>query len=288
MVVDDTLARTFADFDLHASSYVGRRPPVLQLQNHLNDLPRFCHFYQAEISLQCVLNSFYTFRRTIADDFRYREPGAIPLHVLAEADHLQSQLERWRVMFACLLDQCEGKTEDGEAERTKLLRIAHESAIIMNATCLYAEETIYDSFEVNFRTIVSLAAEVLSSAGGIDASKNEFSLDMAVVQPLFLTATKCRSVPIRQQAINLLYMVPGPEGVWDGLIMVKIAERVKQIEEESLHELLNDDFRVPEFRRVHSVDTDIDPKARRSPVFYRRRLNGMDGEWNDVEELISW
>ncbi len=70
--------------------------------------------------------------------------------------------------------------------------------------------------------------------------------------------------------------------------MAKAALLVKVVEEEGLDESFLSTERVPDFGRVHSVDTDVDPKAHRAGLSFRSRPNGMDGEWEDIAHFVTW
>jgi hypothetical protein len=286
--VDKGIVMAFAGLDIQASSYIGRRRPTLALMSDLDLVTEFHDIHEADNCLLRELNGIYSFLRATADNFRYREPGTIPMHVTARAYSMESRLEKWQDALSSLLDRL-GMTLDGRhAQQIALLRIKHQTATVMVATCLHAEETIYDYFSATFRAIVALASDLLTSSSHHNASREDFSVEMGIIQPLYLTAIKCRCVHIRQQAINLLYSVRQSEGVWDGMVMAKIAERVKLVEEEGLTGLSEGDLRVPEFRRVHSVDTDINHKERHARLSCRQRLNGMDGEWDDRVEWLIW
>jgi hypothetical protein len=158
----------------------------------------------------------------------------------------------------------------------------------MIATCLYAEECIYDRFKEQFATIVSLAETLLETTDTFIPrhwDQATFSMEMGIIHPLYVTACKCRDSRIRQRAIELLEAAPLTEGVWHGGVMAAIARRVRFHEEEGHCQIGSD---IPEFRRVHSADLQINHRSRQTTVSFRRLPNGVDGEWDDLVEVIYW
>ena len=64
--------------------------------------------------------------------------------------------------------------------------------------------------------------------------KASFALDLGVVPPLFVTATKCRDRKLRREAIRLLLSSPRREGMWDSILCGKVGEWIMEVEEEGL------------------------------------------------------
>ncbi len=204
------------------------------------------------------------------------------MHGFSERSH------KWRKSFTALLNRPGMKMNCREQQGINVLLIQQKVNTVTIAMCLYAEETIFDEFDAVFDEIVTLAGYVLHRVSSVDSEIFTFCLDTGIVPPLYFTAMKCRCPCIRQRAISLLYSMPCQEGVWNGVVMAKIAERLKAIEEDVLIESSSKSDRVPEFWRVHSADIDIDLEQQRAKVMFRQRLNGMDGEWDDREELVTW
>ena len=286
-LVDNDITQAFARLDVQASIYVGRRPPVVAPVRAWRNSMFFTYIADAETALYQELSGVWTFLRNKADDFRFRDPGNVPLHVLAEAEAIRLSLAQWQQTFLSLLGACEAKLSSREASQAKLLQIHHLTATILMVGSLYAEEALYDAYDKDFETIIRLSTELHRDLYG-GASAKVFSIDMAIVPPLFVSSTKCRDPKIRRQAVELLQAVPYHEGVWNGQMMAKVALRIKEIEEHGLEGGVLRTQRVPEFQRVHSVDMNVDPKACRAGISCRLRPNGMDGEWEDVEFFVTW
>ncbi|TVY23371.1 Transcriptional regulatory protein [Lachnellula hyalina] len=52
--------------------------------------------------------------------------------------------------------------------------------------------------------------------------KASFALDLGIVPPLFVVATKCRDRKLRRDAIKLLMVSPRREGMWDSILSGKV------------------------------------------------------------------
>ncbi|UNI18401.1 hypothetical protein JDV02_004672 [Purpureocillium takamizusanense] len=314
--VDADLALALSRLDLQAAIFLGRRSPTLDAA-HVSSysLSTEGGYQAADRDLTCLTSRLFSFMRTMADDFRYREPGSVPLHVAAEAGKLEDDLAAFRDRN---LAPGTAFMERGLLEETILIRVKYLSASILLATCLAAEEGIYDRFTAQFADIVTLCASLLDGPQRkITPGHCGFALDMGVVHSLFVTACKCRHPGVRRRAVALLDAVPGAEGVWEGKQHARIGERVTQLEECGLDLDLDldrdldldlglkpstdpsdtnptswaaawDPSRVPEWRRIHSVDIDPQIDLRCAQVCFRWRPNGMDGEWDDFAEVITW
>jgi hypothetical protein len=64
--------------------------------------------------------------------------------------------------------------------------------------------------------------------------KASFALDLGIVPPLFVVATKCRDRKVRREAIRLLLSSPRREGMWDSILSGRVAQWIMEIEEEGL------------------------------------------------------
>jgi hypothetical protein len=80
---------------------------------------------------------------------------------------------------------------------------------------------IFDNFDAEFDETVTLAANVIRSRQS--SVPLDFQLDIGVIQPLYLTAVKCRKPWIRQRAMSLLRSIEF-QGVWIAKIQFTIAQ----------------------------------------------------------------
>ncbi|KAH8600109.1 hypothetical protein B0O99DRAFT_503521 [Bisporella sp. PMI_857] len=85
--------------------------------------------------------------------------------------------------------------------------------------------------------------------------KASFALDIGIVAPLFVVATKCRDRKLRREAIRLLMSSPRREGMWDSILCGKVSQWIMEVEEEGLRHFepwdpVGANEMVPEANRV--------------------------------------
>ncbi|KAG9235209.1 hypothetical protein BJ875DRAFT_279511 [Amylocarpus encephaloides] len=68
--------------------------------------------------------------------------------------------------------------------------------------------------------------------------KASFALDLGIVPPLFVVATKCRDRKLRRDAIKLLLNSPRREGMWDSILSGRVGQWIMEVEEEGMGEYL--------------------------------------------------
>lgn len=291
--VDEAITTAFARLDLQAAIFLGIRPPALDPSRVASRIFVFDSVYQeADHALAGLINRVWTFVRTVADDYRYEELGPVPAAVTAQAHAIEKSLDAFNKQYL----SPNSKLEKMLPEQISLLRIKYLTSVVIMSGCLSMEETATDAHAKDFVEMVDLAADIrkrqqqlipnYSGSGG-------FQLDMAVIHPLYLTATKCRCPVTRRRAIQALYTGPDFEGAWEGIVNARIGERVMQLEEEgisfNLEELQDGDLlAIPENARIHSVDICTEPAQCRATVYFGRRPNGPGTEWDDLEEKMTW
>ncbi|OAA72895.1 Zn(2)-C6 fungal-type DNA-binding domain protein [Akanthomyces lecanii RCEF 1005] len=293
LLFDEAITTAFARLDLQAAVFLGVRAPALDPSLVASRIFVFDSVYQeADHALAALINRLWAFKRTVADEYRYGEGGPVPESVKAQAQGIEKNLERFNKQYMAP----NSKVEKMLPEQISLLRIKYLTSVVVMSGCLSPEETVWDAHASDFVEMVDLAADIrmrqqqlipnYSGSGG-------FQLDMAVIHPLYLTATKCRCPVTRRRAIQALHTGPDFEGAWEGVVNARIGERVMQMEEEGVLfdlERLQDGelVDVPESARIHSVDIETEPAQGRAKLFFSRRPNGPGTEWDDWEEEMTW
>lgn len=64
--------------------------------------------------------------------------------------------------------------------------------------------------------------------------KPSFALDLGIIPPLFVVATKCRDRKLRREAISLLTSSHRREGMWDSRLCAGVGNWIMNVEEEGL------------------------------------------------------
>lgn len=237
-------------------------------------------------------------------------------------------LGNWALAFEAFLIKLSSKASHHETSKAEF-RKAKDSRqcavlwisylIILNtlSTCLEPDESSYDKYMPGFQSIVEHAEYILLPQARDDpnsARGARFSFEMAVIQPLYFTALKCRNHNLRHQAISLLH-ISGQEGVWDGKMLAVIAKHIVEHEEcqrnvEALSEQAlvsklpsesdNESLVIPEAARVHGVTLGIiDRINRKVRIEYTKRIfnierkshakSGLQAyEWILLQKSLEW
>ncbi|RMZ39448.1 Zn(II)2Cys6 transcription factor [Aspergillus flavus] len=284
--IDSDIKEAYVKLDLQAAIHVGARAPVL-LVEETKPIPYiFNTFGEAEQKFNAEYGNVMFLSRRAAAPYRYKQPDGIPLEILAEAQLLLERLEQWNLAFHYSYSCQKTQGDPRMTPQVCLLLIQYHMAVITASTCLYAEEMIYDRFLPNFNRMMQLAKKLVSWWHSRPAgSMLGVPVDMGVVQPLYMIATKCRVTSLRQNAIDMLASMPNDKGVWEGPVVASVARRAKDIEELGLNVKIDG---VPEFRRIHAICFDVAQGTRQVDVEFRTRPNGIDGEWDSRKECLSY
>jgi hypothetical protein len=130
--------------------------------------------------------------------------------------------------------------------------------------------------------------------GSYSHLKASFALDLGIVPPLFVVATKCRDRMLRREAIALLMSSPRREGMWDSLLCGKVGEWIMEVEETGMMEFemfnpVSTSELVEEDKRVMIKEILFDLQSRTATLRCGTR-GAMEGD-ADVrakETHISW
>jgi hypothetical protein len=242
---------------------------------------------EAEDALFHDLHDVWMFFYKSACPYRYLDPESMPELVLSEFEILKERLSRWKRAFLSFEDANRASFSKQDSGHASLLHIHHSTGTVSLVGELSPNEMVYDTFDDTFLSTVRLSGQLLRERLNSPWS-DTFSMELGIVQPLYITAVKCRVHHIRAEAIKLLGSVPQPEGIWNGGVMAKIAEQVRIIEEGDLDFELLGFERLPEFRRIHSVGADIDQKGRTATYFCDMRRSDGSGKFENISGTVTW
>lgn len=223
--------------------------------------------------------------------------SGVPLEKLAKSHELRRTFEEIDQLLDIFFHKNIAGLIARERHGLEVLRMRVKINMIMSATCLYTEETMFDAFLQDFEDILTTCTEIMAS---VDADRRLFSvsLDEGLLHPLFFTATQCRDSRIRHQAITQLKNLPSvegtPKGIWHIEAMTREAEILIRLEEAECGEEVPCCSDIPEWRRVHRAGVDgwgLHPsksKRQSASTTMGTRPNGMDGEWAEFSEDLGW
>ncbi|RDW91639.1 hypothetical protein BP5796_02804 [Coleophoma crateriformis] len=217
----------------------------------------------------------------------------------ATRERILNQLEVWRKRMDLFIVE---KYPDGKHEDMGIYTLfsGYQNSAIWTKIVIYEEECAWDGEIECFREMVSLARSVTDNSSN-KTRKGPYSLvglprrspkrplwrdaitfEMGILPHLYFTAVRCRDSKLRREAIKLLGLArPRREGFWDARILIKVAKRVVEIEEDGLS---GEGLPVEE-KRVH--DTYILDECQNSSRMQKIVIiTKREGEWNFKEEMI--
>ncbi|PMD20637.1 hypothetical protein NA56DRAFT_704444 [Hyaloscypha hepaticicola] len=150
---------------------------------------------------------------------------------------------------------------------------------------------VWDELLPEWSEIVSFAEEFVACAEKAGKGKRQkvFSLDIALIVPLYFVAGKCRDARLRPKAIELLRS-ERQEGVTNSLMAARVAERLVRIKEEGLLYRDKVEYRGAGFvtreRRISGVEIKLGLEEERKAWLRFSKIGGR--EVILVEEWVAW
>lgn len=212
------LVPIYTRLDLQGVTFESGRQPQLELQTRLEN-PRsrgipaaFTSVEEARDWLDIIL---YWLHKSVSSE---KPPGPLP----APLDG-QLYLEQWRMALDEFFHTQRANVTEAQGRACTILRIYQKMSGIMLASRTSFDESDYEPFNHQFRSITILAESLFNASknGSLDGFR--FSFEMGVVAPLFYVSSKCQNQIIRSRAVFLLMKCPQQAGVWYGLGVAKMA-----------------------------------------------------------------
>lgn len=107
------------------------------------------------------------------------------------------------------------------------LLVHHRAALILLNTVNAEYEIAFNEHLADFEFIVDEVGDLLSNGSAMCPRK----IQIGMIPPLFLAATKCRDNLIRKRALTALHQVPHYEHLWTSCTAHQIAQQVVWLEE---------------------------------------------------------
>lgn len=291
--VEDELLQAISRLDIQAVTFLDPRPKETHDrmrhygQASINTMPTiFSSLKEARVYLEVVIRRLGHFLELILYDESEGCLKAInqslnyPESVLADQRMYMKELRLWHASFMPLLEH--SRTPGGREDF--LGAIALETQYLISLFCLGAvpldPETMAVRFTPVFKEIVTLSRAFLEHP---DLTDMNYTFDTQIIAPLYITARRCSHSRIRREAIELLLSSPRREGVWDAVLMGKIASWVADIEEE---DGLDGEF-MPAGKGVVDIKFNFDLPARRVHVQCFQQSKGV-GSPVERDRVITW
>ena len=173
-----------------------------------------------------------------------------------------------------------------------VLRAQCLSTLIYVSTILCPYEITYDLYTTHFRYIIEIAEKIVHERNTESPPiLQHFKIQPGLIQPVYLTAMKCRDPQVRRRAVRLLSRL-GVEGPWDARVMTRVALRAIEIEE--MDEQKQQQLPIPEIDRLHGCGIDsLAPAGKTFPVFIQAYFSLCTGveqmlQSSDYEDSEHW
>ncbi|MCJ1393620.1 hypothetical protein MMC18_006495 [Xylographa bjoerkii] len=285
-----TIEQIFLRLHTHAVSFleIGNfsGSPSFQLCDPVSeDLRDFKKLREAGEGLHIIMSRMYNFLQQYAYLKTSPTPLPAPPAATVDRDDQEDLLHQWFAAFTALLKRENGNLKAGELFYSIQLHVLARTVSVMLATSLDYEETTYDRFESVFSDLLTPISSLVVAETKIGKRLN-FSAQVPIDQPLYMIATKCRQPSIRREAVALLKQVKTRHGLWDALVMAKVAQRLVDIEEEGMTHVQSS-VDILESKRAHCVSLIVERRQQRFQIRYRR-CEEHDYDWVWEEESHSW
>ncbi|RDW88439.1 hypothetical protein BP6252_00471 [Coleophoma cylindrospora] len=222
---------------------------------------------EARTSLDSLTERIMCFSEALST-FYGGPSNILPTFIRHSGQAFRASLESWSKAFEPLLESRRNigitNTQRAGINVCKMMQLM---TAILFWTGFSLSEMNFDAFTPEFRFVVELAKEIVvdeelslaakrcgsltkcrhhqpsyhqslpapfSDEDAFNHIKPSFALDLGIVPPLFVVATKCRDRKLRREAIRLLVSSPRREGMWDSILSGRAALWIMEIEEEDL------------------------------------------------------
>jgi hypothetical protein len=290
---DPNIIACVIHIDVLGSMFVGSRTPKLQHREGMDAgcaLPEmFCNIAQARKSTDMWTCRVYEFLRATADSYKFKEPGNVPIDLIWTCHQLGMILVRLLALVETLQREGVAHFDVYDHNAIGLLRMQLKANQILVATCLYSEESIYDVFLDDFEMITTICSSVTVTQK-TDQWLSSIALEGWIFHPLQLVASHCRDSIVRHKALKQMEARCVVSQAWYTEAITQMVKRCVEFEEASCHQSDPKCSDIPERSRIHSCGFQIHKQeaSRQLTVSFTSRPNGMDGEWHEWEEIITW
>ena len=217
------------------------------------------------------------------------------------SDHASVELyldvfNRWVMAFKAMttaLDHSMSDQEKHAVQTLKMKQLGFQSSLdLLSRDAEFDNQMLWDNYNATFEHTLDIAESLLQASSpqvrtSSPKRKTFFTLDVGIVESLYDVAHRCRDPLIRRRAIRLLYAYPRQEGMWDGVLAARVAERIVEIEESGLG-VVRTCADVPDWARTSEACPIFDPEHRKAILCYQRAASAERNFRAPVREVIQW
>jgi hypothetical protein len=240
---------------------------------------RFESVPKARDSLNSIIGFMYSFFRRCGQNFNTLPLQPLPENISATLSDLKTLLQSWLRKFNVAIV---GNTSYSVDIITDILRVQYLCAWIQITTHFFYGQMIYDQYLPQFGKIVDLTSRVvdIDNISWPQSKGPCFTLDVAMVQPLYFVARRCRDGLLRRRALEVMKRT-GRAGMYSGARIAKIAEWIVRTEEgdEPL------DGPISNERRFQDISFEFDQFTLKAEIWTTRI--GSDGALKNISEVLD-
>ncbi len=286
-LIENNLIPIFDHMNQFTFSHGKAAPPISDVELALDEPESECftNVLEARASLLRVISGAQQFTVTFGSSDEGLD--AAQRHAeLFQKRRLLFQIQRWAAALDELLARLSmAHITTRERRAIALLRVQQNIVWIAISNAKNTDETSFDAFLSNFEAVVNLAESAIDTESQTSWSKRwaNINFQMQNITPLYMTATKCRNPTIRRKALSLLKSSFNRDRLWNMDLIIRMAERVVELEEEGLEELKDakGDVVPSEWARIY--DTTTVPVTVDGNQFewvtFKRRTEGNGTHW---------
>jgi len=219
-------------------------------------------------------------------------PNENVLALMKQKQDLLAKLRKWSSMLNKLKLQPENLA--GRQPSLAILQIQQKIGLIWVSKALNNSEIAFDSYYKEYADLVDIAEVAITEYEETKDSKDrtDYSFKTQYITPLYVVAIKCRNPKLRRRALELVKRAPQRKGFWSTDVVVRIAERIIELEERGIEDLTDETGElVPsESSRFHFVS--VNPPAttdgsRKIILTCTRMLEEPPGGWKIIQEDLT-
>lgn len=260
-------------------------------------LMRFTTLEEARCIMDGKINSILRFHRRIGkpgfvQSHQRSHPFPDPLSLECEYQAHIHDLGKWNMAFQDLKDRLDINLFTGDALQALYqlelcyLRISNPLKTLFATTPM-----VFDKYNDDYARMVYLSRLILQSQI-LRRSTSLFMLpfDVSVQGALFYVVFKCRHLPIRREALQLLQLCPDYEGIWQRASLVAFCNWKIAAEEKGRPEGALEIDALPENARVYGEkarEVVIDGQRRTMISFERGASDGISDVLANEEEVTN-
>jgi hypothetical protein len=241
LTIEEVLIQSFVRLDgqgLFFGMTPGIPPLIWDIHRtwHLAVPNSFSDFYSAQRCWDFLMDRVLQFYRRTAFNRAYAPSHSdSPSSIAKQHAAYSKQLSAFEKAFQSILDNAirfDGTVANAAA---LVLSLYQKCTAIFLELVIHSSEMIFDSFLAEFQYITRTCALLTSPLNTSQLPRNpRFSFDTGIIPPLHVVASKCRDPIVRREAIDILFVSPRQEGMWDGVLSARIGRWLASCEEDGL------------------------------------------------------